>query len=305
MSVISDGDDTDGLCYRCPATTTTTTNSLQCISIARHIASCQTYEGGFGAEIYNEAHGGYAFCAIASLHILNKMYMINTNTLLYWLCQRQLSYEGGFAGRTNKLVDGCYSFWQGGAIVIMDEYVRRCEQDEEEDEESNESIIIQTTECNTTADKQKDIDYNELDEDVNEDINEGPTFDEYMLQRYILLCAQDVNGGLRDKPSKSRDFYHSCYTLSGLSVSQPTATRPVQKPQEQQQPPSSLEGGTRVDNNGKEEVMEGDDGTTRRQQSLNRKNFGDVKFNIVGKTDPVINIRVEHVQFMLSQQYSM
>jgi len=29
-----------------------------------------------------------------------------------------------------------------------------------------------------------------------------------------------VNGGLRDKPSKSRDFYHSCYCLSGLSVVQ-------------------------------------------------------------------------------------
>ena len=42
-----------------------------------------------------------------------------------------------------------------------------------------------------------------------------------ILERYILLCAQDVHGGLEDKPtSKSRDFYHSCYNLSGLSVAQ-------------------------------------------------------------------------------------
>ena len=45
-------------------------------------------------------------------------------------------------------------------------------------------------------------------------------FDKPMLQRYILLCAQDVNGGLRDKPSKPRDFYHSCYNLSGLAMTQ-------------------------------------------------------------------------------------
>ena len=32
---------------------------------------------------------------------------------------RQMSYEGGFQGRTNKLVDGCYSFWQGGAFPII------------------------------------------------------------------------------------------------------------------------------------------------------------------------------------------
>jgi protein farnesyltransferase subunit beta len=45
-------------------------------------------------------------------------------------------------------------------------------------------------------------------------------FDEGMLQRYILLCAQDVHGGLRDKPSAIAIFHHGCYNLSGLSVAQ-------------------------------------------------------------------------------------
>jgi protein farnesyltransferase subunit beta len=45
-------------------------------------------------------------------------------------------------------------------------------------------------------------------------------FDTAMLERYILLCAQEMKGGLRDKPSKPRDFYHSCYNLSGLSIAQ-------------------------------------------------------------------------------------
>lgn len=30
-----------------------------------------------------------------------------------------MSFEGGFQGRTNKLVDGCYSFWQGAAFPIL------------------------------------------------------------------------------------------------------------------------------------------------------------------------------------------
>ena len=29
-----------------------------------------------------------------------------------WLLRRQVKLEGGFQGRTNKLVDSCYSFWQ-------------------------------------------------------------------------------------------------------------------------------------------------------------------------------------------------
>jgi protein farnesyltransferase subunit beta len=31
----------------------------------------------------------------------------------------QGSIEGGFNGRTNKLVDGCYSFWQGGTFPLL------------------------------------------------------------------------------------------------------------------------------------------------------------------------------------------
>ena len=50
--------------------------------------------------------------------------------------------------------------------------------------------------------------------------NEQLLFDTAMLERYILLCAQEIQGGLRDKPSKPRDFYHTCYNLSGLSIAQ-------------------------------------------------------------------------------------
>uniref|UniRef100_A0A1I7XPE0 Protein farnesyltransferase subunit beta n=1 Tax=Heterorhabditis bacteriophora TaxID=37862 RepID=A0A1I7XPE0_HETBA len=45
-------------------------------------------------------------------------------------------------------------------------------------------------------------------------------FDARMLEEYILMCCQDTTGGLRDKPDKCRDLYHTCYVLSGLSVAQ-------------------------------------------------------------------------------------
>lgn len=61
-------------------------------------------------------------------------------------------------------------------------------------------------------------------------------FNQQALQRYILHCAQETHGlflyifhhgnevisvgGGRDKPGKSRDFYHTCYSLSGLSLAQ-------------------------------------------------------------------------------------
>jgi protein farnesyltransferase subunit beta len=35
-----------------------------------------------------------------------------------------------------------------------------------------------------------------------------------------LYCQDKEAGGLWDKPGKHRDIYHTCYALSGLSLSQ-------------------------------------------------------------------------------------
>lgn len=41
------------------------------------------------------------------------------------------------------------------------------------------------------------------------------------LQGWLLACCQvPGRGGLRDKPGKHCDYYHTCYCLSGLSACQ-------------------------------------------------------------------------------------
>ena len=35
--------------------------------------SCQSYEGGFGGSPGSEAHGGYTYCAVAGLCMLNRL----------------------------------------------------------------------------------------------------------------------------------------------------------------------------------------------------------------------------------------
>lgn len=158
--------------------------NLVCDAVVDAVTECQTFEGGFGGEPGCEAHGGYTFCAVSALQIMGSLEKADIPALRGWLVRRQMAYEGGFQGRCNKLVDGCYSFWQGGAIAIMSAVGMKGDPWLEKAELPQLLCV------------------------------------ERLLQRYILLCAQDVNGGLRDKPSKPRDFYHSCYNLSGLSVSQ-------------------------------------------------------------------------------------
>eukprot|EP00794_Sanderia_malayensis_P017786 gene17787-19563_t len=146
------------------------------------LASCQTYEGGFAGMPELEAHGGYTFCGFAALALLGSEQKIDIKGLLRWLVNRQMQLEGGFQGRTNKLVDGCYSFWQGGVFPIV------------------HSVL-------------------QMYGDENVSQREW-MFNQRALQEYVLIGCQMFNGGLIDKPGKSRDFYHTCYCLSGLSVAQ-------------------------------------------------------------------------------------
>lgn len=144
-----------------------------------YLASCQTYEGGFAATSGgNEAHGGYTFCALAGLCILyppSKLpEIIDMDALLRWLSARQYAPEGGLSGRTNKLVDGCYSTWIGGCWAFVEAALR----------------------CG------------------------GSLWSREGLIRYVLAAAQSPKGGLRDKPGKGADFYHTNYVLLGLSGAQ-------------------------------------------------------------------------------------
>lgn len=94
------------------------------------INRCQTYEGGFAGVPGTEAHGGYTFCALASYLLLLKpcdgsLYSqlaknIDIDLLIRWCVMRQHKAEGAFSGRTNKLVDACYSFWIGASLAMIE-----------------------------------------------------------------------------------------------------------------------------------------------------------------------------------------
>lgn len=241
------------------------TPSLASTLTVDFIASCQTYEGGFGSEPFTEAHGGYAFCAAAALQLVDRLdsTSIDLDALRGWLVRRQLGYEGGFSGRANKLVDGCYSFWQGGALTIVSAHYAN-------DYEERSGVIISNNSrgdvwAPTQSDAKKDAAPKGCD---NDPLDYTMLFDKPMLQRYILLCAQEVSGGLRDKPSKPRDFYHSCYNLSGLALSQHSG---IATPSSDESNSVGEEGG----------------------------DFGHPTFSRVASSHPCYNIRLSRVQTVL------
>ncbi|KAI0795986.1 terpenoid cyclases/Protein prenyltransferase [Abortiporus biennis] len=211
------------------------------------IASCQTYEGGFGSASFpgwairdkdeplldpsaprpplGEAHGGYTFCATASWIYLQpylRTYYdsssaaaapkINTKSLLRWATHMQgLEIElGGFKGRTNKLVDGCYSWWVGGCVGLVEGLLGFGH--------SNPLHSESQSKGEDEGMKGEDKENEEWD-DVDDSL-----FNRKALQEYILYAGQHPAGGLVDKPPKVADSYHTLYCLSGLSAAQHRVT---------------------------------------------------------------------------------
>lgn len=89
---------------------------------AKFVKSCQTFEGGFGAVPFAEAHAGYTYCAMATLAILDDIEDVDLHALDRFAVMAQCPQSGGFRGRTHKLVDGCYSFWAGALFPLMRRY---------------------------------------------------------------------------------------------------------------------------------------------------------------------------------------
>lgn len=152
--------------------------------LGEYIRSLQTYEGGIGATPGDEAHGAYAFLAMGCLSMIdapNKIIpkYIDTSALLRWMACQQTHPEGGYAGRTNKLVDACYSQWIGGTWALLQASFGAGEQEASENVWNKQALVRYLLTCAQQPGKK---------------------------------------GGMRDKPSAKPDGYHTTYALAGLSA---------------------------------------------------------------------------------------
>ncbi|BEJ12676.1 hypothetical protein CspHIS471_0211360 [Cutaneotrichosporon sp. HIS471] len=215
-------------------------------NVDKVIAAGQTYEGGFACSSFSfqddqrvamaEAHGGYTSCSIFSHFLLASVQPpkrleslpesfpvpIDVDSALRWsaLMQGEAVEAGGFRGRTNKLVDGCYSWWVGGTFPILEELQRR-------------EAEVKGGANGSTSGKIVPVDDDGTDEWTDEPSMHA-LFNRVALQEYVLLAAQRPElGGLRDKPGKRPDLYHTCNNLSGLSIAQHRLTHTPEEVQKQ------------------------------------------------------------------------
>jgi protein farnesyltransferase subunit beta len=166
--------------------------------VADYVRRCQTFEGGISGQPNAEAHGAYAFCALGCLALLDHPgrsipSYLDVPRLIAWLSSRQYAPEGGFSGRTNKLVDGCYSHWVGGCFPLIE----ACLNSNPGRSSSGGAVAADDPAATATATTRTTTKTTLPPADESLFSREG-------LIRYIICCCQDQTkrGGLRDKPGK-------------------------------------------------------------------------------------------------------
>lgn len=112
--------------------------------------------------------------------------------LIAWLSSRQYAPEGGFSGRTNKLVDGCYSHWVGACFPLIEACLNSSTANRGS---SGGGLAADDPAATTTTTNKSKRKLPPAEESL---------FSREGLIRYILCCCQDQTkrGGLRDKPGK-------------------------------------------------------------------------------------------------------
>jgi hypothetical protein len=133
---------------------------------------------------------------------------------------------GGFRGRTNKLVDGCYSWWCGGSFALLGALgvggIQNADPEEVPIDSSDESwadvdgmyVLFFGDNVTYSIKSTASSYFSPLD----------GLYDQKALQGYVLHAGQHPIGGLRDKPPKyavypSSSINHTdTYPLIGTQI---------------------------------------------------------------------------------------
>lgn len=158
-----------------------------------------------------------------------------------WSVERQMHFAGGFQGRTNKLVDSCYSFWMGAIFPQLRTHLAKqlggidlfANRHISNNNNTTVDDLFDNNKDNSIADDQRGgkgaggpVAGEEAENPGVENAHTTPKivelpddsvadyereerdnigfwlYDQRALQNYILFCAQEVDGGMKDKPGK-------------------------------------------------------------------------------------------------------
>ncbi|CAH6723108.1 protein farnesyltransferase subunit beta [[Candida] jaroonii] len=179
-------------------------------------------DGSFIMHYNGEADTRSMYCALVIGSLLNLLNDDFTHGCLSWV-QKCQTYEGGFAGVPGTEAHGGYTFCGVACFFLLNKSLDNLNIDKLIRWSVARQYQLEGG-LSGRANKLVDACYGFWIGGVYamiETFIKAPIFDRDSLKIYLLNCAQDsVKGGFKDKPNTRVDFYHTNYSLLGLSCSE-------------------------------------------------------------------------------------
>jgi protein farnesyltransferase subunit beta len=112
---------------------------------------------------------------------------------------------GGFKGRTNKLVDACYSWWVGASFALLEALGVGGSKETEPTPPPEQSVAENDEAVWDDVDGQR-TPYRLSVLFLTSTVMTDTLLNRKALQEFILYAGQHPAGGLRDKPPKYAHF---------------------------------------------------------------------------------------------------
>ncbi|KAJ0110114.1 protein farnesyltransferase subunit beta [Diaporthe amygdali] len=195
------------------------------------LCSLKQPSGGFQMAVGGEVDIRGAYCAAVVVSLLNLPTDLTPEspawtpdhptlfTKLPEYVQRCQTFEGGISAHPDAEAHGAYAFCALGCLAILDSpdriipshWVGGC------------WPLIEAALAGDRGDHVPPLGGDEQPGHKHKlPLHGRSLYSREGLIRYIMCCCQDQSkrGGLRDKPSRPSDGYHTCYVLAGLSSAQ-------------------------------------------------------------------------------------
>ncbi|ODV68960.1 terpenoid cyclases/Protein prenyltransferase, partial [Hyphopichia burtonii NRRL Y-1933] len=184
--------------------------------IVGYIKSLQLSNGSFKGDEFGEVDTRFVYTSVSALSILGEL-SEEIKELASSFIMKCENFDGGFGMLPGAESHAAQVFTCIGTLAICN----RLDKIENKNRLCNwlsERQVLPSGGFNGRPEKLPDVCYSWWVLSSLSIIGSIKWINDEYLEKFILSCQDEINGGLSDRPENQTDVYHTCFGIAGLSL---------------------------------------------------------------------------------------
>lgn len=184
--------------------------------IVGYIKSLQLSNGSFKGDEFGEVDTRFVYTSVSALSILGEL-SEEIKELASSFIMKCENFDGGFGMLPGAESHAAQVFTCIGTLAICN----RLDKIENKNRLCNwlsERQVLPSGGFNGRPEKLPDVCYSWWVLSSLSIVGSIKWINDEYLEKFILSCQDEINGGLSDRPENQTDVYHTCFGIAGLSL---------------------------------------------------------------------------------------